>query len=291
MTLRERAPRKRALTYGAIVVVCLVLLAVGRTEPAQEVRRGVHFAVSPIQAALAGGTRSFTSVLGAFAEIDRLRLENRALRGEVDELTQEVAQLESLAEENERLARLLDTQRSMDHETMLAEVIGREATQFERVITLDRGTEAGIELGDAVLAEGGALVGSVVEVGPTYSFVRLLSDSRSLVVGLDRKTKATGLVTGRLSAPLQMSAIKVTDRVEVGHAVFTAGINDGRRFQSPFPKDLLIGTIIDVRSDPGSVDQTALVEPAADMDHLQSVLVITDHDIRRVPERSPEAAS
>jgi cell shape-determining protein MreC len=86
-----------------------------------------------------------------------------------------------------------------------------------------------------------------------------------------------------------MSDILGTDRVEVGHSVFTAGINDGRRFQSLFPKDLLIGRIIDVRSDPGSVDQTALVEPAADMDHLQSVLVITDHDIRRVPERSPEA--
>ena len=291
MTLRERAPRKRALTYGAIVVACLVLLAVGRTEPAQEVRRGVHFAVSPIQAALAGGTRSFTSVLGAFAEIDRLRQENRALRGEVDELTQEVAQLESLAEENERLARLLDTRDSMDHETMLAEVIGREATQFERVMTLDRGSDSGIELGDAVLSDGGALVGSIVEVGPTYSFVRLLSDSRSRVVGRDQRTRATGLVTGRLAAPLLMSEIPVIDEVDVGHRVFTAGISDGRRFQSLYPESLLIGTIIDVRSDPGSVDQTALVEPAADMDHLQSVLVITDHDIRRVPERSPEAAS
>ena len=69
---------------------------------------------------------------------------------------------------------------------MLAEVIGREATQFERVMTLDRGRDAGIELGDAVLADGGALVGSIVEVGPTYSFVRLLSDSRSRVVGRDR---------------------------------------------------------------------------------------------------------
>ena len=71
MTLRDqRTPRKRAIVFTGIVGACLVLLAVGRSEPAQELRRGVHYAVSPIQAALAGGTRSVTQVLGAFAEID-----------------------------------------------------------------------------------------------------------------------------------------------------------------------------------------------------------------------------
>src|SRR5688572_17964969 len=134
MTLRERAPRKRALTFGAIVVACLALLAVGHTEPAQELRRGVHFAVTPIQAALAGGTRSVTQVLGAFAEIDKLRQENRTLRAEVERLSSEIGQLEGLREENANLTRLLGTQRRLrgEHETMLADVIGRESTQFER---------------------------------------------------------------------------------------------------------------------------------------------------------------
>ena len=75
MTLREqRTPRKRALIFTGLVGACLVLLALGRTEPAQELRRGVHFAVSPIQAALAGGTRSITAVLGAFTEIEGARV-------------------------------------------------------------------------------------------------------------------------------------------------------------------------------------------------------------------------
>ena len=287
MTLRERAPRRRALTFSAIVVACLVLLAVGRTEPAQELRRGVNFAVSPLQAALASGTRSVAQVLGALAEMDRLRQENLALQSEVERLAQAVAQLESLGDENARLARALETRRTADHETMVAEVIGRHATQFERVLTVDRGTDRGIELGDAVLAEGGALVGSVVEVGPSYSFVRLLSDSRSLVVGRDVRTRATGLVTGRLSQPLEMADIPAPDEVEVGHTVVTAGISDGRRFQSPYPAGLLIGRIIDVQQDRDSVVQTALIEPAVDMDHLETVLIITDYEVRRVPSPTP----
>ena len=166
---------------------------------------------------------------------------------------------------------------------MLASVIGREATQFERVITLDRGSDAGLELGDAVLSDGGALVGSVVEVGPTYSFVRLINDSRSLVAGRDSKTRATGMISGRLAAPLEMTDIRITDAIEVGHAVVTAGINQGRRFQSLFPPGLVVGQIIDVRQDPRSVVQTAFVEPAADLDHLESVLVITDYEGARPP--------
>jgi rod shape-determining protein MreC len=293
MTLRERAPRKRALTYGAIVAACLVLLAIGRTEPVQELRRGVHFAVSPIQAALAGSTRSVAQVLTAFAEIDQLRLENRALRAQVAELSQEAGQLEGLRQDNARLTQLLDTDRkvSREHETMLAEVIGRQSTQFERVITLDRGTDAAIEVGDAVLHSGGALVGTVVEVGPNYSFVRLISDSRSRVVGIDTRTRGTGLLTGRLSSPLAMSEIESNNDVKVGHTVETAGIAEGRRFQSPYPKGLLIGQIIDVQHDPNTVFTTAFVEPAADLDHLELVLVITDHDRRQAPLPTTEEVS
>jgi rod shape-determining protein MreC len=287
MTLRERAPRRRALTYVAIVGACLALLAVGRSEPAQELRRGVHFAVSPMQDALAGGTRSITQVLGAFAEIDRLRQENRSLRAQVEQLRQQVAQLEVVREENTRLSRALRTQRIADHETVAADVVARESTQFERGITLDRGEEAGIELGDAVLSDGGALVGSVIEVGQGYSLVRLITDTRSLVVGLDARTRATGEIEGRLAAPLEMAAIRITDEVSVGHQVETAGLSVGRRFKSPFPKGLLVGSIIDVQHEPGSVVQTALVQPAADMERLETVLVVTDYEAPRRPEATP----
>ena len=73
--------------------------------------------------------------------------------------------------------------------------------------------------------------------------------------------------------------------------VITAGINQGRRFQSLFPPGLVVGQIIDVRQDPRSVVQTAFVEPAADLDHLESVLVITDYEGARPPAPSPEAES
>ena len=43
----------------------------------------------------------------------------------------------------------------------------------------------------------------------------------------------------------------------------------------PIPKGLLIGQVIDVRRDANDVVQTAYLQPAADLDKLEYVLVIT----------------
>jgi rod shape-determining protein MreC len=281
--LRDRAARRRAVTFALLVAACLMLLAVGRSAPAQELRRGVNFALAPVQDALSNATRSLTSVLGAVTEIDQLRRDNLALTAHVDELEDEVSQLQAVREENARLARLLRTQRTLDRETVAAQVIARQVSQFERGITLDRGTEAGIELGHAVLSDGGALAGSVVEVGDGYAAVRLLSDTRTLVIGRDATTRATGEVIGRLSAPLAMANIPVTEEVSVGDQVVTAGLSLGRRFRSYYPPGLLIGRIVDVQQEPGSIVQTALVEPAAELDRLEHVLVVTDYSAPRPP--------
>ena len=47
--------------------------------------------------------------------------------------------------------------------------------------------------------------------------------------------------------------------------------------RSPYPKGLLIGQVIDVRRDANDVVQTAFLEPAAGLDQLEYVLVITDY--------------
>ena len=281
--LRDRSTRRRGVTFAILVAACLMLLAVGRSAPAEELRSGVNFALAPIRETLADSTRSLADVIGAITEIDQMRRENLDMSARLEELQQEVAQLEAVRAENLRLNRLLKTQRTLDRQTVAAQVIGRQVTQFERVITLDRGEEAGIELHDAVLSEGGALAGTVVEVGQGYSSVRLLNDTRSLVIGLDVKSRATGEITGRLSAPLAMGNIPITNDIAVGDQVVTAGIDMGRRFRSFYPKGLLIGDVVDVQHDPGAIVQTALVQPAAELDTIEEVLVITDYAAPQPP--------
>jgi rod shape-determining protein MreC len=272
------------VVFALLVALCLLLIASSQTPAVQDVRRGVNFALAPIKEALAEGTRSVTDVVAALGEIDRLRQENRDLADRVDQLEDQIAQLTAVRAENERLSRLLKTRATLDRETVAAEVVTRESSQYERVVTLDRGEEAGIELGDAVLSEGGALAGTVVQVGRSHSTARLVSDTRSLVIGIDAATRATGEVRGRLSAPLAMGNVPATDKVEVGDLVVTAGLNIGREFRSFYPRGLLIGQIVDVLKDPGAIVQTVLVEPAASLEHLETVLVITDYQAPVLPD-------
>jgi rod shape-determining protein MreC len=282
LTLRDHRSRRRVVVFGGLVGICLVLLLVSDSGPVQELRRGVNFAVAPVQGSLADGTRSVTDVLGAFGEIDSLRRENIDLREDVTRLEDQLASLESVAEESRRLARLLEVRDRIDHATVAAGVIGRQATQFERVLTIDRGVESGILVGAPVLSEGGALAGKVIEVGDGWASVMLISDTRSLVTGLDTRTRATGEVTGRLAAPLAMANIPVTDKIAINDRVVTAGIELGKRFRSSFPKNIPIGRVVDVEQEPGSIVQTALVQPAADLERIEDVLVLTDD---RLPQR------
>jgi rod shape-determining protein MreC len=289
--LRDRNARRRLVVFGVLVGLCLAMLVVSGSAPVQELRRGVHFAIAPVQESLSTGTRSVTDVLGAFGEIEGLRRQNLDLQTTVQQLEEQLGTLDAVLAENQRLSRLLDVRDRLDFETVAAGVTNREATQFERVITIDRGSDAGITRGAPVLSEGGALVGRVTEVGNGWAAVMLISDTRSLVIGMDSRTRATGEVTGRLSAPLAMSNIPITDKIAVNDRVVTAGIDLGKRFRSYYPKNIPIGRVVDVQQEVGLVVQTALVQPAADLDRIEDVLVITDFRLlRRGDAREPEVS-
>jgi rod shape-determining protein MreC len=279
--LRDRNTRRRVIVFSGLVGLCLVMLFVSDSAPVQELRRGVNFAVAPVQGSLADGTRSVTQVLGAFSEIEALRRENIDLRDSVQQLQDQLATLEATADENRRLTRLLEVRDRSEHATVTAGVISRQATQFERTLRIGRGSASGIREGDPVLSEGGALAGRISEVGENWASVMLINDTRSLVIGLDSRTRATGDVTGRLSAPLAMTKIERTERIEVNDRIVTAGLALGRRFQSIFPKGIPVGRVVDVQAEPGAIEQTAFVQPTADLDRIEDVLVIVDLDGRR----------
>ncbi len=281
--LNPSSPRRPVVIYGLMLLFALILLVAGGTAPVREVRNGVRFAFGPVQEVMAEGSRAVGSIFSAFAEIDQLRQENGILVARVAELEQGAAQLEILRAENARLTELLGTRRELDFDSVTATVVQRNPSQFERLVTIDRGTEAGVEVNDAVLAPGGSLVGVVTEVYRGGSSVRLLSDTRSLVIGLASGTRATGEVIGDLSQPLKLEKVAATEKLEVGDTVLTAGqLVTGVR--SILPKGLLIGTIVDVVEGSDGFTRSGRILPAADLERLETVLVVTSYEGPRIAD-------
>ena len=272
-----RLARRRAVTYVALLASSLVLMTISANPLVQDIQHGVAFAFRPIQVAVDGLARDVASIGSTIAEIDGLRIRNEALESENERLKLDNRSALEVRRENDLLTGLLQLRQGLDFETKAAAVIARESSEARRVMVIDVGTDDGIAVGHVVIAAGGALVGRVIEVGPNFARVLLISDSSSTVIGQLFGTAATGKVAGQPGGALVMQDVDSTVDVPIGQEVFTAGIEISGGLRSPFPKGLLIGRVVDVARDPNEVVQTAYLEPAAALDRLEFVLVITDY--------------
>lgn len=287
--LKSRSVRRQVVAYVVLLAISLLMLAFSRSAPATELRRGVGFAMAPVQQALRGSAQTIGSVFSTIGEIERLRQQNQDLARRLSVVEAEKQGLASLRAQYELLTDLLDVRSSLDYSTVAAEVISKRITDQERGISLDRGTDVGIEVGDPVIGPGGSLIGQVVDTGAGYSRVLLISDTRVNVAGLVEASRAVGLISGQLGQPLQMVDIPAAVTVNIGEAVVTAGIELSQGIRSPYPKGLLIGTVAAVSRSPDQPSQTALVTPVADLDRLEYVLVITSYE-GGLPDPSPGAS-
>lgn len=272
------AARRRIVAYVVLLTVSLLLVAISSNPLVRDLQNGVAFAFRPIQGAVDGVARDVSSIFATIAEIDRLRLENEALRRENDHLRAENVLARELQRQNDELVALLQLRSGLEFQTEPVVVIGRESQEARQVVIVDRGSDDGIEAGDVVVAAGGALVGRVAEVGPSFARVVLISDSTSTVVGQLLTSTATGKVVGQLGGALIMRDVDSLAEVIVGEEVFTAGIELGGGIRSPYPKGLLIGRVVDLDRDPNEVVQTVFLEPAAALDRLEYLLVITNYE-------------
>jgi len=284
--LTNRSVRRQVVAYVVLLAVSMLILAFSSSPPILDLRRGVGYAMAPIQEVLRGTGQTIGSVFSAFGEIERLRQQNEELARRLNEIEAENQGLVSLRAQNELLTQLLDVHSSFEYATVAAEVISKRITDQERAISLDRGADVGIEVDDAVIGPGGALIGQVVEVGSNFSRVLLISDTRVYVAGLVESSRAVGLLNGKLGQPLEMVNIPAEVTVTVGESVVTAGIELSAGIRSPYPKGLLIGQIAGVSRSPDQLFQTALVTPVADLDRLEYVLVITNYE-GGLPDTAP----
>jgi rod shape-determining protein MreC len=275
--LSSRQARRRGLLFAILIAITLLLMAFSANPYVRELQNGVSFALRPMQGALASVADSVNSVVTAIAEIDTLRLDNDALQAENQRLANENARLQEVKRENDQLTALLQLQGGFDHATVAARVIGRDPIENRKMVTLDKGTDDGIETGDVVVVQGGAVAGRVTDVGPNFAKVTLISDSSSTVIGQLASSGATGEIVGQTGDVLIMRNIDAAVDVTEGEEVYTAGLELTGGVRSAYPKGLVVGSVVDGEASANAVVQTAFLAPAANLDSFELALVITDY--------------
>jgi rod shape-determining protein MreC len=276
--LANRQTRRRGIVFAILVSVTLLMMAFSTNPYVLEAQRGLSFALRPFQGALADAAASASGVVSAISEIDSLRIDNAALHDENERLTNENARLQEIKRENDELTAALQLQSGFDHKTVATRVIGRDSLDTSQVVTLDKGSDDGIAQGDVVIVQGGALAGRVTDLGPTFAKVTLISDASSTVIGQLLSTGATGDIVGQAGGVLVMRDIDSAVQISPDEEVFTAGIQLKGGIRSPYPKGLVVGSVVDVERDANDVVQTAFLTPAANLDSFEVALVITDYN-------------
>src|SRR5262249_17990726 len=118
----------------------------------------------------------------------------------------------------------------------------------------------------------------VIQVFRHTAQVLLINDQTSGVGTILEQSRLQGVLKGKPSGELILDKVMAEEDVKVGEPVLTSG---GDQI---FPKGLLVGTISKVSRGPEFLQVT--VKPAAALNHLEEVLVIT-----KKQEREPAMAS
>jgi rod shape-determining protein MreC len=271
--------RTRAgLWFAGFTIASLLMLLASSTEPARTLQQVTTRALDPVRQAIGGAGDAVAGVFGAIGEIDRLREENADLRRDLSGAEQRIAELTEAARENEELRELLGISRALEMTTLPVRIVSRDPSNFAWEVGVDAGSDDGLAVDMPVVANAdgvGALAGTVVAVTADTARIRLVIDTRSVVVALVQSSRALGEIHGQPGGQLVMTNVPLTEEVVVGDTIVTAGITVGEE-SSRYPGGLLIGTVQAVEPDPNALTQTAFVRPAFDAPSAERLLVVLD---------------
>jgi rod shape-determining protein MreC len=271
---------KRLPTRSTVLIILILLSLVGialdQNEDLQPIEDLVLRFVVPIQERLTSLANNIKDLTQTTQNIKELHRRNEELQGLVDSLMIENVHLKEIESENETLRRLLGfTQANPTHSYKAAEVKGRvigyDPSNFLSYLTIDLGSQQGIEKGMPVVTERG-LVGRITEVGANWAKVMLTIDPSSSVNALIQTSRATGVVEGQVGGSLLMKYIPQGETVNINDIVLTSGLGGN------FPKNLIIGQVTAVHQRDIEMFQQADIRPTVDFNKLEIVLIITNFE-------------
>ena len=206
---------------------------------------------------------------------ESLAAENEALKARIADMEDEARQADSYQRENQRLRLLLDlTSTHEDYELVDAYVIAWSSTDWSSTVTVNKGTKAGIELDMCAITANGEVVGLVTEVGPNYAVVKTVLDSTLEISSIIASSGYNGMVKGGYYYNninhLIMDYLPSAAIIRNKDQVVTSG-------STVYPRNLIVGSVVDAGFDDTGVAKFAVLEPAAEIDSLEQIFILTNY--------------
>ena len=250
------------------------------TRGVRLIRYWAESIVGPPQRLIHATRDGLSNTWYGYFDLIRVRQQNKDLQSTVDRLRLEQAELMEDAQQGKRLQAMLNFQEHYIYSTLPAQVYGSSGTDQSKVFYIDKGSEDGLKRDMPVISADG-VVGKVRDVlgGHTAQVLEINDESSGAGVILET-TRIRGVLKGNAAGQLEVTGLMADQRIKPGEKILTAGGD------LIFPRGLPVGTVEKVTSDPDRDSFiNVIVTPAAHLDQLDEVLVITQTD-PRFPEQA-----
>ncbi len=240
--------------------------------------------MSPPEKVVHGTGSGVRGMWSNYLDLRHVRQQNQELKERVSRLQLEQAGLLEDARQGQRLQALLGFKEHYIYSTVAAQVIGTSGTDQSRILTIDKGSKDGLKPDMAVITPDG-IVGKVRDVFGHTSQVLVINDQTSGAGVLLESTRLRGVLRGNALGQPQIINMLPDERVKPGERVITSG---GDQI---FPRGLPVGVVAQVvedTSNPPYVD--ILIKPAANLGHVEELLVITESSDRMPPTAQQDIA-
>lgn len=262
----------------AVIAVVLAVLSVFSTTSSPLVNLAQTI-TSPFRAAYTAAAGWLMDKQNYYEDTSALKAENQELKKRIAEMEAEVRQAQNDSEENERLRSLMNLreQRRDLSDLEAATITEHSTSNWTSYLTLNRGTDHGVEKNDCVITEAGYLVGVVSEVGSNWCTVLNIVDTDTSMGAQVFRTDDIGVAEGDFAlmsrSRLRLDFLPAGAQLLNGDLVVTSGLG------GYYPSGLVIGMVEEVQTDDSGATSYAILRPSAEFNDLTQVFIIKSFDI------------
>lgn len=245
----------------------------------ERVRYSLGYVTTPVYWVADIPTRISFWIDDVFVSRTDLLEENERLREDLLVAQRELQLLESLASENSRLLDLREATQVIAGEVMPAEIINVSPDPYSKRILINKGSEDGVFLGQALLDAKG-LMGQVDEVLPFSAWVLLITDSHHITPVEVNRNGERSLARGSRStaSELELEFVTQTQDMKAGDLLVSSGMGQ------VYPKNYPVAEVTSVYFDPGQDFATVKARPLAQLARTRHVMLVFASEERVLPE-------
>ena len=263
-----------------VVLIIAVLLSAGLTVLSNATGHTlpdmvVHALLSPFRYGMQSLTNTAEQFYSYMFQYETLAAENEALKAQIAEMEGDARQADAYQRENERMRNLLELSTTReDFKLVDGYIIAKSSTDWSSTITINKGTNAGITRDMCVVTANHEVVGLVTEVGPDYAVIKTILDSSLEVSATIASSGYSGMVKGGYTDGrkdmMRMDYLPSAAIIRNNDQVVTSG-------STVYPRDLIIGYVVDAGFGDTGVAKFAMLVPAVEFGRLEQVFVLTSY--------------